>query len=59
MKLRKIVTFISVLGILSCNFPKVSYADNINIKYDNKNISYSDTQVQYKINGSKIKSKYP
>ena len=31
MKLRKIVTFVSILGILSCNFPKVSYAANINI----------------------------
>lgn len=49
----------SVLGMLSCSFPKISYADKINIKYDNKNINYSDKQVQYKINGSKIKSKYP
>lgn len=59
MKLKKIVTFISILGMLSYNFPKISYADNIIIKYDNKNINYSDTQVQYTINGSKIKSKYP
>ena len=59
MKLKKIVTFISIFGILSCNFPKISYADNINIKYDNQNINYSDTQVQYTINGSNIKSKYP
>jgi len=59
MKFKKIVMFMSVLGMLSCSFPKISYADKINIKYDNKNISYSDTQVQYKINGSKIKSKYP
>lgn len=59
MKLKKIVTFISILGILSCNFPEISYADNINIKYDNQNINYSDTQVQYTINGSNIKSKYP
>lgn len=49
----------SVLGMLSCSFPKISYADKINIKYDNKNINYSDKQVQYIINGSKIKSKYP
>ena len=59
MKFKKIVIFMSVLGMLSCSFPKISYADKINIKYDNKNINYSDKQVQYKINGSKIKSKYP
>ena len=59
MKFKKIVMFMSVLGMLSCSFPKISYADKINIKYDNKNINYSDKQVQYKINGSKIKSKYP
>ena len=59
MKFKKIVTFISILGMLSCNIPEMSYAANIKIKYDNKSINYSDIQVQYKINGTKIKSKYP
>lgn len=59
MKLKKIVTFISILGILSCTFPKISYADSISIKYNNQKINYSDTLVKYTINGSNIKSKYP
>ena len=59
MKLKKIVTFISILGMLSCNFTEMSYADNIKIKYDNQSINYTDTKVQYTINGSRIKSKYP
>ena len=59
MKFRKIVTFISILGVLSCTFPKISYADSINIKYDNKKIDYSDALVKYTINGNNIKSKYP
>ena len=59
MNFKKIITFISVLGLLSCSFPNMSFADNIKIKYDNRQINYSDTQVQYTINGSKIKSKYP
>ena len=59
MKFRKIVTFISILGVLSCTLPKISYADSINIKYDNKKIDYSDALVKYTINGNNIKSKYP
>nr|WP_315100582.1 N-acetylmuramoyl-L-alanine amidase [uncultured Catonella sp.] len=59
MKFKKIITFVSILGMLSCTFPGVSYADSINIKYGNKKINYSDKQVKYTINGSEIKSKYP
>lgn len=59
MNFKKIITFISVLGLLSCSFPDMSFADSIKIKYDNRQMNYSDTQVQYTINGSKIKSKYP
>ena len=59
MKFKKFVTFVSVLGMLCCTMPSTSYADNINIKYGNQKINYSDTQVKYTINGSNIKSKYP
>ena len=58
-KFKKIVTFISILGMLSGNFSSISYADTISIKYNNQKINYSDTQVQYTINGEAIKSKYP
>ena len=59
MKFKKFVTFVSVLGMLCCTMPSTSYADNINIKYGNQKINYSDAQVKYTINGSNIKSKHP
>ena len=59
MKFKKFVTFVSVLGMLCCTVPSVSYAENINIKYGKQKINYSDAQVKYTINGSNIKSKHP
>ena len=59
MKFKKFVTFVSVLGMLCCTIPSVSYAENINIKYGKQKINYSDAQVKYTINGSNIKSKHP
>ena len=59
MKFKKFVTFVSILGMLCCTVPRVSYADTINIKYGKQNINYSDAQVKYTINGSNIKSKHP
>ena len=59
MKFKKFVTFVSILGMLCCTVPTVSYADNISIKYGKQNINYSDAQVKYTINGSNIKSKHP
>ena len=59
MKFKKFVTFVSVLGMLCCTVPTVSYADNISIKYGKQKINYSDAQVKYTINGSNIKSKHP
>ena len=59
MKFKKFVTFVSILGMLCCTVPRVSYADTINIKYGKQKINYSDAQVKYTINGSNIKSKHP
>jgi hypothetical protein len=59
MKFKKFVTFVSILGMLCCTVPTVSYADNISIKYGKQKINYSDAQVKYTINGSNIKSKHP
>ena len=59
MKFKKFVTFVSVLGMLCCTVPSVSYAENINIKYGKQKINYSDAQVKYTINSSNIKSKHP
>ena len=59
MKFKKFVTFVSILGMLCCTVPRVSYADTINIKYGKQRINYSDAQVKYTINGSNIKSKHP
>ena len=59
MKFKKFVTFVSVLGMLCCTVPSVSYAENIDIKYGKQKINYSDAQVKYTINGSNIKSKHP
>ena len=59
MKFKKFVTFVSILGMLCCTVPTVSYADNISIKYGKQKINYSDAQVKYTINGSIIKSKHP
>ena len=59
MKFKKFVTFVSILGMLCCTVPRVSYADTINIKYGEQKINYSDAQVKYTINGSNIKSKHP
>ena len=59
MKFKKFVTFVSILGMLCCTVPTVSYADTINIKYGKQKINYSDAQVKYTINGSNIKSKHP
>lgn len=59
MKFKKFVTFVSILGMLCCTVPRVSYADNISIKYGKQKINYSDAQVKYTINGSNIKSKHP
>ena len=59
MKFKKFVTFVSILGMLCCTVPSVSYADNISIKYGKQKINYSDAQVKYTINGSNIKSKHP
>ena len=58
MKFKKFVTFVSILGMLCCTVPRVSYADNISIKYGKQKINYSDAQVKYTINGSNIKSKH-
>ena len=59
MKFKKFVTFVSILGMLCCTVPRVSYADTISIKYGKQKINYSDAQVKYTINGSNIKSKHP
>ena len=59
MKFKKFVTFVSILGMLCCTVPTVSYADNISIKYGKQKINYSDAQVKYTITGSNIKSKHP